>query len=160
MVQKKEYFWGVVNISNILSIPVIPDILFWVNSRCWIQAYVARIIESTSLGLAPPFSPLQIIILKLVSCKIAIFDLVSVAKPYLIAKPDDCSRVFKTFSCSTQLSMKCILLLNVKMPTIVGILTFINRINTTSESFKAWTLFIFQLLVFNEQLKKFHAQLS
>ena len=72
-----------------------PDI--WVNSRCWVQAYVARIIESTSLGLAPLFNPLQIIIFKLVSCKIAIFDLVSVAEPYLIAKPDDWPRGFKTF---------------------------------------------------------------
>ena len=33
------------------------------------------------------------------------------------------------FSCSTQQSLKFILLINVKMPTIVGILTFINRIN-------------------------------
>ena len=32
------------------------------------------------------------------------------------------------FSCSNQLNMKFILLINVKMPTIVGILTFINRI--------------------------------
>ena len=30
----------------------------------------------------------------------------------------------KLFSCSTQLSMKFFMLLNVKMPTIVGILTF------------------------------------
>ena len=33
-------------------------------------------------------------------------------------------------SCSTQLSMKFILLINVKMPTIVGILTFISRIKS------------------------------
>ena len=32
--------------------------------------------------------------------------------------------VIKLFSCSTQLSMKFFLLINVKMPTIVGILTF------------------------------------
>ena len=32
-------------------------------------------------------------------------------------------------SCSTQLSLKFILLINVKMPLIVGILTFISRIN-------------------------------
>ena len=31
--------------------------------------------------------------------------------------------VIKLFSCSTQLSMKFFLLINVKMPTIVGILT-------------------------------------
>ena len=34
------------------------------------------------------------------------------------------------FSCSTQLSMKFILLKNVKMPTIVGILTNMNRKNS------------------------------
>ena len=33
------------------------------------------------------------------------------------------------FSCSTQLRLKFILLINVKMPTIVGILTFMSRIN-------------------------------
>ena len=33
------------------------------------------------------------------------------------------SEVIKLFSCSTQLSMKFSLLINVKMPTIVGILT-------------------------------------
>ena len=38
-------------------------------------------------------------------------------------------RGYKTFSCSTQLSMKFILLINVKMPTTVCILTFISRIN-------------------------------
>ena len=38
-------------------------------------------------------------------------------------------KVIKLFSCSTQLSIKFILLINVKMPTIVGILTFISRIN-------------------------------
>ena len=43
----------------------------------------------------------------------------------------------KPFSCSTQLSMTFILLINVKMPTIVGILLFISRINTASESLKA-----------------------
>ena len=41
-----------------------------------------------------------------------------------------------------QLSMKFILLINVKMPTIVGILTFISRINTTPKSFKAIKFFI------------------
>ena len=35
----------------------------------------------------------------------------------------------KEMSCSTQLSMKFFLLINVKMPTIVGILTFISRKN-------------------------------
>ena len=36
----------------------------------------------------------------------------------------------KIISCSSQLSMKFFLLGNVKMPTIVGILTFIGRKNS------------------------------
>ena len=39
-------------------------------------------------------------------------------------------KVIKLFSCSTQLSMKFFLLINVKMPTIVGILTFMNMKNS------------------------------
>ena len=38
--------------------------------------------------------------------------------------------VIKLFSCSTQLSIKFFLLINVKMPTIVGILIFMSRKNT------------------------------
>ena len=58
----------------------------------------------------------------------------------------------KLFSCSAQLSLKFILPVNVKMPTIVGILTFMSRINYKILSFDP---------DFNicEQLK-FHAQLS
>ena len=44
---------------------------------------------------------------------------------------------------TTQLSIKFILLTNVKMPTIVGIFNIFSRINATSEVFKAH-LFIFQ----------------
>ena len=43
--------------------------------------------------------------------------------------------VIKLFSCSTQLSMKFILLINVRMPTKVGILILISKINTTYETF-------------------------
>ena len=39
------------------------------------------------------------------------------------------SEVIKLFSCLAQLRLKFIVLINVKMPTIVGILTFISRIN-------------------------------
>ena len=39
-------------------------------------------------------------------------------------------RGYKTFFC-TQLSMKVFMLINVKMPTIVGILSFISMINNT-----------------------------
>ena len=38
--------------------------------------------------------------------------------------------VIKLFSCSTQLSMKFFLLINVKMPTTVGILTFASGKNS------------------------------
>ena len=67
-------------------------------------------------------------------------------------------KVIKRFPCSTQLSTKFILLINVKMPTIVGILTFISMINT-SKRLKARNFFICCYFTFNEQLK-FHAQLS
>ena len=62
-----------------------------------------------------------------------------------------------TFLLSTELSIKFIMLINIKMPTIVGILTFISRINTTSVL--ANKDFIFQHFSFYEQLK-FHAQLN
>ena len=39
-------------------------------------------------------------------------------------------RGYKTNSCSTQLNMKFFLLLNVKMPTVVGILTLVSRKNS------------------------------
>ena len=67
--------------------------------------------------------------------------------------------VIKLFSCSTQLSTKFILLINVKMRTIVGILTFICRINSTSENLKARKICVFQDFTFDEQLN-FYAQLS
>ena len=44
-----------------------------------------------------------------------------------------CLEIWKLFSCITQLSMYFIMLINVKMPTIVGILTFISMMNTTYE---------------------------
>ena len=49
-----------------------------------------------------------------------------------LSKPNETHgpEVIKLFSCSTQLSMKFFLLINVKMPTIVGILTFMSRKNS------------------------------
>ena len=38
--------------------------------------------------------------------------------------------LIKLFSCSNQMSMKFFLLINVKMPTIVGILIFMSRKNS------------------------------
>ena len=68
-------------------------------------------------------------------------------------------KVIKLFSCSIQLSTKFILLINVKMPTNVGILTFISMMNTISEKLKARNFFICRYFSFYEQLKV-HAQLS
>ena len=51
-------------------------------------------------------------------------------------------KVIKPFSCSTQMGMEFIMLVNVKMPTIVGILTFISMINTASESLNAKNIFL------------------
>ena len=45
--------------------------------------------------------------------------------------------------CHAQLSMTYIMLINVKIPTIVDIFTFISMINTTSESLKAGKVLIF-----------------
>ena len=64
-------------------------------------------------------------------------------------------KVIKKSSCFTQPSMKFILLINIKMPTTVGILTFISRINTTERK----KIFIFHHFTFYKQLK-FHTQLS
>ena len=56
--------------------------------------------------------------------------------------------VIKLFSNSTQLSMKFIMLIKVKMPTIVGILTFISMINTAAEEFESKKQSIFSILFF------------
>ena len=63
--------------------------------------------------------------------------------------------------------MKFILLINVKMPTIVDILTFVSRIivviltfmsriNTLYETFKARDTHLFQRFSFYKQLKFYH----
>ena len=57
--------------------------------------------------------------------------------------------VIKHFSFSTQLSTKFILLINVKMLTIVGILTPISRINTPNKSLTAKKFIIFHYFSFN-----------
>ena len=49
--------------------------------------------------------------------------------------------------------MKFIMLIDVKMSTIVGILTFINMINISSKSLKARKVFIFKYFSLYEQLK-------
>ena len=69
------------------------------------------------------------------------------------------SDIIKLISCSTELNMKIIMLIKIKMPTMVGILTFMSMKNTTSVSLKVRTVFIFHDSNFNEQLK-FDAQLK
>ena len=54
--------------------------------------------------------------------------------------------VIKPFSISTK--HKFIMLINVKMPTIVGILALISKINTTHEMLKANTSSFIVFLVF------------
>ena len=58
-----------------------------------------------------------------------------------------CSRfiVYKNYA---ELSMKIILLINVKGPTIVGNLTLMSRINTTSKSSKARVILIISVFEF------------
>ena len=78
-------------------------------------------------------------------------------RTYMYKRPGP--EVIKLCSCSTQLSIKFILLISVKMPTIVGILTFISMMNTTYERLKAINFFVSWYFSFHEQLK-FRAQLS
>ena len=63
--------------------------------------------------------------------------------------------ILTLFSCPALLSMKFIKLINVKMPTIVGI----SMMNTTPDKLKARKVFIFQHFSFYKQMK-LHAQLS
>ena len=60
---------------------------------------------------------------------------------------------YNSFSWWAQLSMKFIMLKYVKMPTIVGILTFISMSNTPSKSLTARKLFILEHFSLYEQLK-------
>ena len=62
-------------------------------------------------------------------------------------------KVIKLFSCSAQLRLKFILLINVKMPTIVGILTFISRINYRHLSSKPSTSIYLGYFGIYEQFK-------
>ena len=56
-------------------------------------------------------------------------------------------RGYKSLSWSNQLSMKFIMLINVKMPTIVGILTFMSMVNTISEFESKKSLYFSALLL-------------
>ena len=66
---------------------------------------------------------------------------------------------YKTFFMLNSAAYEIILLINVKMPIIVGVLIFISMINKTSESLTARNFLIYWYFSFCEQLK-FSAQLS
>ena len=57
-------------------------------------------------------------------------------------------RGYKNVPCSNQLSTKFIMLINVKIPTVVGILTFVSMINATYERLKARNFFICRVFSF------------
>ena len=59
-----------------------------------------------------------------------LFSLVCLGIIHNNTKENQAPEVIKLFSCSTLLRMKFFLLINVKMPTIVGILTFMSRKNS------------------------------
>ena len=84
---------------------------------------------------------------KIVTCRIGVKNKTIRPRGYI-----------KLFSCSSQLSIKFIMCINVKMPTIVGILTFISMVNTTYESLKAIKVFILKHCCWYEHLK-LYAQL-
>ena len=78
---------------------------------------------------------------------------------FVLIKVNTNIKVIKLYSCSTHLSTKCIMLIHVKMPTIVGIFIFMSMINTLSERLKVRNFFICLYFSFYEQLK-FRVKLS
>ena len=78
---------------------------------------------------------------------------------FTISRCNPSPKVIKLFSCSAQLSMNFFLLINFKMPTIVGILTFMS-------GKKALLVYLslnkpnFLIIFFTYEHLKFRAQLS
>ena len=87
-----------------------------------------------------------------------ICDFQVMAKKSLSDSSSTTTRLY-TFSCSYQLGMKLIMLTNVKMPTIVGILTFVIMKIATSKSLEVRNFFNIQHFSIYEHWKV-HAQLS
>ena len=69
------------------------------------------------------------------------------------------SRDYKTFSCSTELSIKFIMLTNTKLPTIVDILTFISWLEQHLRAWKHEQCSIVSVIVFM-CVCNFYSQLS
>ena len=74
------------------------------------------------LGLSEPKKAEFLDIFILMSILNCMLNLVEHEKSFITSGPGP--KVIKLFSCSAQLNMKFFLLVNVKMPTMVGILTF------------------------------------
>ena len=72
---------------------------------------------------------------------------------------DTISDGYKTFSVLNSFSMKFFLFINVKMPTIVGILTFMSRKNSII-SLSEPTRSQISIYFYTYEHVKFHAQLS
>ena len=141
-------------------------LLFKPTSGAWSLMFGSNFGESRGVqgvrSNPPPFPPFLIIqwdflkghmlsnIFRFSNIDISTFVIDNLLKSY----PKD----IKHFSCSTQLNIEFILLINVWVPTLVCILTFISMINT-SERLKARNIFICLYFSFYEQLK-FSAQLS
>ena len=67
--------------------------------------------------------------------------------------------VIKKISCSTQVSMKFFLLITVKMPTVVGILTFMGR-KTAFSAYLGLKKSLISFYFYTYEHLKFHVQLS
>ena len=61
-------------------------------------------------------------------------------------------KIIKLFSCSAHLLLKFILLKNVKMPTIVGILTYMSRFDLNVKVVNLGYFVIYELFKFYAQL--------
>ena len=99
--------------------------------------------------------------LKIKNCQFSQFSisLTNGSKLEEIRQKQTCPEVIKLFSCSTQLSINFFLLINVKMPTIVGILTFMSGKNIILCLSERQKCRISRYFYTYEHLK-FHAQLS
>ena len=128
------YLFGVEGVKRTAK-SSLPPVLLYANNK----------------GADQPVHPRSLVIalLKTLFINLPLTKLVFVAKQADFRStwsqtPNTGPEVIQLFPCSTQLSTKFILLINVKMPTIVVILAFINMINTTYERLRARNFSTFQ----------------
>ena len=112
----------------------------WVNEDA---LFAHRNTEKTCIFIDTAF-PLDLMSWLILICGVSVLNFG--AHSYI---GNQASRLYNFFPCLTRLNTKFILLINVKMPTIVGILTFISiMINTTSEGPKNQSSSFVSILVF------------